>query len=126
MRSPGHSQFPDHMVQTQPVGQRVTVHLGNDIAADSIEVLRVVEDGHPVRYYFSRDDVAMSRLRPSERTAQCPFKGVARYYDLALGGQKLKDVAWSYEDPYDEHRDIKGRLAFFVEKVPGLAIEVGR
>lgn len=70
----------------------------------------------------------MSRLEPSATTTECPFKGVARYFDLNVGGQRYKDAVWSYEDPYDEHRALKERLAFYEDKVPGMEIrsEVAR
>jgi uncharacterized protein (DUF427 family) len=76
-----------------------------------------------VRYYFPRDAVTMARLEPSAMTSECPFKGVAHYFDLDVGGQRFENAVWSYEDPYDEHRALKQRLAFFDEKLPGMAIE---
>jgi len=65
----------------------------------------------------------MHRLVPSETTSECPFKGRATYYSLKVESGVLRDVAWSYEVPYAEHQGLRGRLAFWEEKIPSLLIE---
>jgi uncharacterized protein (DUF427 family) len=122
-KSPGHQQHPDHRVREQPVGIWMKVEVNGELVADSIDVVRVVEDENPVRYYFPRSDVSMSRLERSDTTSQCPYKGQAHYYALRAGGHTMPDVVWTYEDPYDEHRRLEGRIAFWEEKIPGIRIE---
>jgi uncharacterized protein (DUF427 family) len=122
-RSPGHQQHPDHHVREQPVGIWMKVEVDGELVADSIDVVRVVEDENPVRYYFPRSDVSMSRLERTATTSECPFKGHAHYYSLKLHDRTLRDVVWTYEEPYDEHRRLEGRLAFWEEKIPGIRIE---
>lgn len=125
-KSPGHQKWPDHHLTERHLGQRIRVSVRGAVLADSTDVIRVDEDGNPARYYFPRADVRMERLQPSETTTQCPFKGSARYFSVGgVGGQPLKDAVWSYEDPFDEHADLKERVAFYDDKVPEIEVQPG-
>ena len=121
-KSPGHQKFPDHHVREQQVGQPMKVEVDGEVIAASIDVIRVVEDRNPVRYYFPRDAVSMRHLQATSTTTHCPFKGEANYYTLKVGSHRWPDAVWSYEDPYEEHRDLRGRLAFYEERIPGIQI----
>lgn len=121
-KSPGHQQLPDHSIVERPLRKRMQVTVDGEVIADSTDIIRVDEDGSPVRYYFPRADVRMDRLERSTMTTQCPFKGTANYFSINVPGRKLKDAVWTYEDPYDEHLGLKERLAFYDEKVPGVSI----
>lgn len=120
--SPGHQRAPDHKVLERRVDARMTVELDGGVVADSRNVVRVDEDGHPQRFYFPREDVRMDRFERSATTTQCPFKGSASYFSAQVGGRTLGDIAWSYETPYDEHRDLTERLAFDESKSSALCI----
>jgi uncharacterized protein (DUF427 family) len=121
-KSPGHEKWPEHTIREEPVSQRIQVAIDGEIVADSSNVLKIVEDKYPPRYYFPRSDVQMGKLERSTTTSECPFKGTARYFSLNAGGRKLEDVVWSYEDPYDEHAELKDRLAFYDDNRPEIEI----
>ncbi|MFO7286312.1 MAG: DUF427 domain-containing protein [Gammaproteobacteria bacterium] len=120
MQSPGHKKWPDHKVRERKLGQRVQVAIEGEVVADSDDVIEVDEDGHPKRLYFARDDVRMDKLERSDTESECPFKGHASYFHVNSGGKHFDDAAWTYEEPYDEHAALQGRIAFYAEQVPSI------
>jgi uncharacterized protein (DUF427 family) len=88
------------------------VLLGDDVIAESGQAVLLSETGYPVRAYLAREDISAS-IEPSSKTSFCPFKGDASYWTVA----GLEDVAWSYEDPKAEVEEIRGRLAFYPDRV---------
>jgi uncharacterized protein (DUF427 family) len=116
MKSPGHQKWPDHKVEETTLAGKAEVEIGGARLASSDDVIRVTEDGNPERLYFPRSAVSMDKLEPSSTTTTCPFKGTARYFNIRLDGRTLKDAVWSYEEPFDEHAALAGRLAFYDDK----------
>lgn len=123
-RSPGHQTHPDHQVRETRLQQPVEVEVEGVIVAVSTDVVRVDEDNAPARYYFSRSDVRMEKLERSSTTTECPFKGTANYYSLNLGERRLSDAVWTYENPFDEHLELKARLAFYTDKFPEIRVRI--
>lgn len=124
--SPGHQKWPDHKVRETRVDRRVTVKINGQLLADSVNVIRVDEDRNPPRYYFPRDDVRMDQLERTATSTDCPFKGSAHYFSVRSEDRVLKDAVWSYEEPYDEHRDLRERLAFYDDKYRDIHVEPDR
>ena len=121
-KSPGHQKWPDHQVREEPPRQPMEVEVEGVVVASSADVIKVVEDKSPVRYYFPRTDVRTDKLKRSQTTTECPFKGTASYYSLNVGERQLADAIWSYEDPYDEHQALKGRMAFYDDRLPEIHV----
>jgi uncharacterized protein (DUF427 family) len=63
--------------------------------------------------YFPPESVQLEYLFDSPRRSLCPWKGVARYYCLDVGGQVNPDAAWCYPRPTFLARRIKGHVAFW-------------
>lgn len=123
--SPGHRKWPEHQVREERLEGQVRVVFGGETVADSRDVVKVSEDDYPPRYYFPRTDVVMDDLQRTERTTQCPFKGKANYYSLRAGGRTAENAVWTYEEPYEEHQGLAGRLAFDDELVDDIVVENG-
>jgi uncharacterized protein (DUF427 family) len=109
-------------VKEEHLADRVRVEVNGEVIADSKDVVKVEEDGNPPRYYFPRSDVKMDRLEGSETTSECPFKGTAHYFSVTTDERKIDDAVWTYEEPFEEHEDLKDRLAFWVEKSAAFTI----
>ena len=69
----------------------------------------VVEGNH----YFPIDSVVPGTLIESAHTSMCPWKGLASYYSVAVGGDVNTDAAWYYPEPLEAAAEIKGRVAFW-------------
>ena len=69
----------------------------------------VVEGNH----YFPPDSIEWDLLSANSRQTTCPWKGVARYYDITVDGKTNRAAAWQYQSPKAAARDIKGHLAFW-------------
>lgn len=69
----------------------------------------VVEGNH----YFPKEDVDFQYLEETDTHTTCPWKGLASYYTVKVGDHKNKDAAWTYPEPKDAAKEIKGRIAFW-------------
>lgn len=123
-KSPGHRKWPDHHVRETHVPERMQARIAGQVLADSRDVIRVDEDEHLARYYFPRNDVNFAALEWTSTTTECPFKGKAKYFSVHANGGTLPDAAWTYETPYEEHADLKERIAFYEDKYPEIEVSV--
>jgi len=121
-KSPGHQKMPNHKVEEERVPETMKVEVDGETIAQSADVILVKEDDHPDRYYFPRNDVQMKKLERTVTTTDCPFKGTAHYFNINTNGRRLNNAVWTYENPYDEHRDLKDRVAFYDDKIPDIQV----
>ncbi|ANB15475.1 hypothetical protein AWJ20_3103 [Sugiyamaella lignohabitans] len=117
----------EHPITTEQVDDKVSysIKVGNStIELASTKSPVILHEAHnpeegaskkyPDVYYISPKDVNLSVLKKSSTVTYCPYKGYASYYSVIDGPE---DVAWSYEEAYDQVSPIRGRLSFYENKV---------
>lgn len=112
-----HARDPHKRVDVAPSSRRVEVRVDDVVVAASDRPLLLFETTLPTRYYLPRQDVRMDLLEPSDTVTRCPYKGIAHYWSLDLGGASHPDIAWSYPDPIAENPRIRDLVCFFNERV---------
>ncbi len=112
-----HPRSPYTRVDVLPSSRRVVVRIDGTVVADSQRSSILYETGLPPRYYLPVDDVATELLSPTDTSTACPYKGVARYWDVTVDGDRHADVVWGYDEPLPESAGVKGLLCFYNERV---------
>jgi uncharacterized protein (DUF427 family) len=97
--------------------KRVTVVHAGVTVVESDRCLRVLETSHPPVYYVPREDVRPGALEAASGRSYCEFKGTANYWDLVVGGTRVRNAAWSYEQPSPAYADLTGAVAFYPGRV---------
>lgn len=121
MRSPGMQKNPDYQLKMERMHQRVEVFIDNEKIAETLSAIKLLEEGHdPVIYIPKNDIVAVDFEKYDDY--QCPYKGSGKLYTIKHGEQKHENAAWTYETPYDEVQELKGRVAFYPDRVQEIRI----
>lgn len=96
----------------EPVPQKLCILFGGQVVAETTRAFRVLETHHAPTYYFPSDDIRAD-LSPARGRSYCEWKGVARYWDVTLGGLVAPRAGWSYPNPTKGFLPIAGCLAFY-------------
>jgi len=59
-----------------------------------------------------RRDVADDVLHDHPQQTPCPYKGLARYFDVVAGGRPAAAAAWSYPAALPESARLAGHVCF--------------
>lgn len=113
----GHLRDPFHRVDVRESQRLVRVRVGETLVAESTSAKVLSEAGLPNRWYLPRRDVRLDLLGHSSTTSHCPYKGQASYWNYTSDDLDVADVAWTYEEPFDDARRIGGHLCFDGEHV---------
>jgi uncharacterized protein (DUF427 family) len=96
-----------------PFEGRVRVVHSGRVVADTVAAVRVLETSQPPAFYIPAADLDLARLRRSQSSTWCEWKGAATYWRL----DDIGDAAWSYADPSPTFAAIRGHFAFYAQKV---------
>jgi uncharacterized protein (DUF427 family) len=114
---------PDHPIDIEPATMRWRAKFSGHLIADSNDAVILREADYPPVVYFPREDVGMGFMGRTERSTHCPYKGDASYFTLTMDGQVAENVAWSYEQPYEDMGTIAGKIAFYADRVEVYAVD---
>lgn len=92
------------------------VHSGHTIARTT-HGLRLLETGHPPRYFFPMDDVRTDYLVLSRGQVPTEHLGAARAFDVRVAHRRSPQAAWTHPRPPASHAALKGYVAFFAGRV---------
>lgn len=113
----GHLRDPFHRVDVRESHRLVQVRIGLSIVAESTSAMVLSEAGLQNRWYLPRDDVRLDLFSPSNTSTHCPYKGQTTYWNFTGDDVDVADVAWSYEEPFDDSRRIGDHVSFDGEHV---------
>jgi len=108
----GHAADPYHRVDIRSSRRQLTVKLGGALVAGTHAPLAVFETGFAPRWYVPRRDVADGVLHDHPLQTLCPYKGVARHFDVVAGGCRAPAAAWSYPAALPESARLAGYVCF--------------
>lgn len=80
----------------------------NQVLAESDQTI-VIEGNH----YFPPESIKQEFFAASDTHTTCPWKGIATYYSVNVGGKVNPDAAWFYPEPKDAAKQIKNYVAFW-------------
>jgi uncharacterized protein (DUF427 family) len=111
-----HPRDPFKRVDVLLSKRHVRVVVDGQTVADTKRPRLLFETNHPVRYYIPQEDVRMDLLEKTATTSRCPYKGIASYWSVKIGGRVRPDLAWGYLYTIPECPKVKDLICFFPER----------
>jgi uncharacterized protein (DUF427 family) len=115
--SPGFRRNPGKVITVEPFKGRVVVFANGVIIASSAKARMVTEPPYPFSFYIPFEDIDFRKLRRTELSTLCPYKGDASYWNVLPAGEAGKDAMWAYEQPFDEMAELRDYGAFYPDRV---------
>ncbi|KAA0022173.1 DUF427 domain-containing protein [Antrihabitans cavernicola] len=99
--------------RVEPTSERIVVHLGGAVIADTTSAVRVLETSHPPAYYIPRTAFVAGALTPADGASWCEFKGHASYLDVHGGADTVSSAAWFYPNPSTGFEALAGLVSLY-------------
>lgn len=111
--------IPDasHPITVTPTRGTVQVVANGTVIAESTSSLTLQESTYPAAQYVPIADIDPAALTRTETSTYCPFKGDASYFSVETPEGTIIDAGWTYDEAYDAVSQIRGHLAFYLDKV---------
>ena len=104
--------LPERLLYAEPLRRRMRVRLGEDLVADSEDVVLLHEPGRYPVAYFPLGDISPDALESGEHTTQHRDLGTTAWYTVRAGSQSKARAAWQHTELPDYAAELKGRVAF--------------
>ena len=104
----GLAQVPSGSIYRIKPKEKMAVARWNDATLTETDKYEVIES----YVYFPPGSVKWQYFKKTNNYYTCPRKGKAVYYDLVAEGRVIKDGAWSYPEPEEAAKHIRGYIAF--------------
>ncbi len=104
---------PAHRLLLTPFPRRVRAELAGVTVFDTIDGGLVHESNLLPVLYVPEADVDIGLLEPTDHRTHCPFKGDASYWSVRVDDRVAENAVWSYPDPIASARWLRGRMAFY-------------
>jgi uncharacterized protein (DUF427 family) len=113
----GHPRDPMHRIDVCPSSRRIRIEHQGTVLAESDEAMLLFEGTFPMpRYYLPRHAIRVP-LVPGQRDTTCAYKGHATHWTAEAGQGRLRDIAWSYEQPEHDAERVRGYICFYAERL---------
>lgn len=111
--SPGFAKNPDYRIVLERSDREFVATLQEQVLARSRRAIILRESDYPPLVYFPPEDVRLDLATMSDKDTYCPYKGMASYWSFGIE----TNLAWSYEEPFEEMLEIKGYVSFYMNRL---------
>lgn len=109
---------PEHPIHVSGQEIDVVVSARGELIASDARAIELKEHVYAPVLYVDRQAIEPRLLERSDHTSWCPYKGEASYFHLTLeSGERLENVVWTYETPFEAVASIRDRLGFYPDRV---------
>jgi uncharacterized protein (DUF427 family) len=103
--------------------QLIEVRALGQLLAQTRRSLRVLETFHPPTYYLPPEAMRLEWLEPAGGRSFCEWKGLASYFSVVVGDQRLERAVWSYANPTPAFAALAGWFALYPGRMDGCWVD---